>query len=48
MGPDAKVFAIPGGRLAPKPCGDGGAFLARSLQAGCDHEGLFYLDVSGD
>ena len=32
--PRSKVFALPGGRLAPKPCGDEGVFLARSVEAG--------------
>ncbi|CAE7836834.1 Galnt12 [Symbiodinium sp. CCMP2592] len=27
------VFALPGGRLAPTPCGDAGALLARSVEA---------------
>ena len=29
----SKVFALPGGRLAPTPCGDAGALLARSVEA---------------
>ena len=28
----SKIFAIPGGRLAPAPCGEGGVLLKQSVE----------------